>query len=46
MESTLVHIVFFLKNGEKNLKENLKPLDLSHNIMHTKKLYNFKYAKF
>ena len=35
MESTLVHIVFFLNNGEK-LKENLKHIDLLHNIIHIK----------
>ena len=30
MESTLVHTVFFLKNGEKNLKEHLEHLDFLH----------------
>ena len=35
MESTLVHIVFFLNNGEK-LKENLEHIDLLHNIIHIK----------
>ena len=30
MESTLVHIVFFLKNGEKFLKEHLEHLDFLH----------------
>ena len=30
MESTLVHIVFFLKNGGKILKEHLEHLDFLH----------------
>ena len=30
MESTLVHIVFFLKSGEAILKEHLEHLDFLH----------------
>ena len=30
MKSTLLHIVFFLKNGENFLKENLEHLDFLH----------------
>ena len=30
MEYTLVYIAFFLKNGEKFLKENLENLDFLH----------------
>ena len=30
MEPTLVHIVFFLKNGGKILKEHLEQLDFLH----------------
>ena len=41
MESTLVHIVFFLKNGGKILKEHLEHLDFLQSWIykHTQKNY-------
>ena len=47
MEYTLVHIVFFLKNWEKFLKENLEHLDFLHSWTYNpqKKLYNCKCNK-
>ena len=48
MESTLVHIAFFLKNWKKFLKENFEHLDVLHSCTHHpyKRLYNCKYDKF
>ena len=48
MESTLVHIVFFLKNGEKFLKENLEHLDFLNSWSYNpqNELYNCQYNKF
>ena len=47
MESTLVHIAFFL-NGEKNLKENLEHLDFLRSWTYNlhKKRHNCKYDEF
>ena len=44
MEYTLVHIVVFLKNGQKVFKENLEHLDFLHSWTYNpqKKLYNCK----
>ena len=48
MEFTLMHIVFFLKNGEKSFKVKLGTLKSFYTvgpIIHKQKLYNYKYDK-